>query len=47
MRYLLDTNMVSDLVRKLQGKVAQRIFKRRYSTITEARLLWDLGCSRR
>jgi len=27
MRYLLDTNIVSDLVRNPQGKVAQRIFK--------------------
>jgi tRNA(fMet)-specific endonuclease VapC len=27
MRYLLDTNVVSDLVRNPQGKVAQRIFK--------------------
>ena len=27
MRYLLDTNVVSDLVRNPQGKVAERIFK--------------------
>jgi tRNA(fMet)-specific endonuclease VapC len=27
MRYLLDTNIVSDLVRNPQGKVAQNIFK--------------------
>jgi tRNA(fMet)-specific endonuclease VapC len=27
MRYLLDTNIVSDLVRNPQGKVADRIFK--------------------
>ena len=27
MRYLLDTNIVSDLVRNPQGKVAQRIIK--------------------
>jgi tRNA(fMet)-specific endonuclease VapC len=27
MRYLLDTNVVSDLVRDPQGKVAQRIRK--------------------
>ena len=27
MRYLLDTNTVSDLVRKPQGKVAERILK--------------------
>ncbi len=27
MRYLLDTNVVSDLVRNPQGKVAQRIRK--------------------
>jgi tRNA(fMet)-specific endonuclease VapC len=27
MRYLLDTNIVSDLVRNPQGKVAQRIRK--------------------
>jgi tRNA(fMet)-specific endonuclease VapC len=27
MRYLLDTNIVSDLVRNPQGKVAQHIFK--------------------
>lgn len=27
MRYLLDTNMVSDLVRNPQGKVAEHIFK--------------------
>jgi len=27
MRYLLDTSIVSDLVRNPQGKVAQRIFK--------------------
>jgi tRNA(fMet)-specific endonuclease VapC len=27
MRYLLDTNIVSDLVRNPQGKVAARIFK--------------------
>src|SRR5579864_2967024 len=27
MRYLLDTNIVSDLVRNPQGKVAERIFK--------------------
>ena len=27
MRYLLDTNIVSDLVRNPQGRVAERIFK--------------------
>jgi tRNA(fMet)-specific endonuclease VapC len=27
MRYLLDTNIVSDLVRNPQGKVAERVFK--------------------
>ena len=27
MRYLLDTNIVSDLVRNPQGKVAEKIFK--------------------
>src|SRR4051812_31409613 len=27
MRYLLDTNIVSDLIRNPQGKVAQHIFK--------------------
>ena len=27
MRYLLDTNIVSDLVRNPQGKIAERIFK--------------------
>ena len=27
MRYLLDTNIVSDLVRNPQGKVAQHVFK--------------------